>query len=42
MEAEESRKRRRYKLDLKQQSLAGCEAPGASVARVRQLGTRRM
>jgi len=34
MEAEQSRKRRRYSRELKAQVLAECEAPGASVARV--------
>lgn len=34
MEAQESRKRRRYSLELKEQILAECAAPGASVAKV--------
>ncbi len=34
MEAQESRKRRRYSPELKEQILAECEAPGASVAKV--------
>ena len=34
MEAEQSRKRRRYSRELKSQVLAECEAPGASVAKV--------
>jgi len=34
MEAEQSRKRRRYSRELKAQILAECEAPGASVAKV--------
>jgi transposase len=34
MEAEESRKRRRYSAELKAQILAECEVPGASVAKV--------
>ena len=34
MEAEQSRKRRRYSRELKGQILAECEAPGASVAKV--------
>jgi transposase len=34
MEAEESRKRRRYSAHLKAQILAECAAPGASVAKV--------
>ena len=34
MEAEKSRKRRRYSLELKAQIIAECEAPGASVAKV--------
>ena len=34
MEAEESRKRRRYSPELKKQILAECAAPGASVAKV--------
>ena len=34
MEAERSRKRRRYSAELKTQILAECEAPGASVAKV--------
>lgn len=34
MEAQESRKRRRYSADLKGQILAECEEPGASVAKV--------
>lgn len=34
MEAEQSRKRRRYSRELKVQILAECDAPGASVARV--------
>jgi len=34
MEAEESRKRRRYSPDLKAQILTECAAPGASVAKV--------
>lgn len=34
MEAEKSRKRRRYSQELKDQIIAECEAPGASVAKV--------
>jgi transposase len=34
MEAERSRKRRRYSRELKAQILAECDAPGASVAKV--------
>ena len=34
MEAEQSRKRRRYSRELKDQILAECAAPGASVAKV--------
>jgi transposase len=34
MEAQDSRKRRRYGHELKAQILAECEAPGASVAKV--------
>ena len=34
MEAEKSRKRRRYTRELKEQIIAECEAPGASVAKV--------
>ena len=34
MGSEESRKRRRYSRELKEQILAECEAPGASVAKV--------
>lgn len=34
MEAEKSRKRRRYTRELKDQIIAECEAPGASVAKV--------
>lgn len=34
MEAEQSRKRRRYSRELKGQVLAECDAPGASVAKV--------
>jgi transposase len=34
MEAQDSRKRRRYSCELKAQILAECEAPGASVAKV--------
>jgi transposase len=34
MEAETSRKRRRYTRELKEQIIAECEAPGASVAKV--------
>lgn len=34
MEAERSRKRRRYSAELKTQILAECEAPDASVAKV--------
>ena len=34
MEAEQSRKRRRYSRGLKAQILAECDAPGASVAKV--------
>jgi transposase len=34
MEAEQSRKRRRYSRELKAQILAECDAPGASVAKV--------
>ena len=34
MEAEDSRKRRRYSRELKAQILAECEAPGVSVAKV--------
>lgn len=34
MEARESRKRRRYRPELKKQILAECAAPGASVAKV--------
>lgn len=34
MEAQESRKRRRYSLELKSQILAECDVPGASVAKV--------
>jgi transposase len=34
MEARESRKRRRYSPELKEQILAECAAPGASVAKV--------
>ena len=34
MEAEESRKRRRYAAELKAQILAECDVPGASVAKV--------
>jgi len=34
MEAEQSRKRRRYSRELKAQILAECEVPGASVAKV--------
>lgn len=34
MEAQESRKRRRYSAELKGQILAECGAPGASVAKV--------
>lgn len=34
MEAQESRKRRRYSPELKEQILAECAAPGASVAKV--------
>ena len=34
MEAQESRKRRRYSAELKEQVLAECEAPGTSVAKV--------
>jgi len=34
MEADDSRKRRRYSRELKAQILAECEAPGASVAKV--------
>ncbi|RTL46739.1 MAG: transposase [Burkholderiales bacterium] len=34
MEAEQSRKRRRYSLELKAQILAECEVPGVSVAKV--------
>jgi transposase len=34
MEAQESRKRRRYSPELKKQILAECDAPGASVAKV--------
>jgi len=34
MEAEQSRKRRRYSRELKAQILAECDAPGASVAKI--------
>lgn len=34
MDAQKSRRRRRYSRELKEQILAECEAPGASVARV--------
>lgn len=34
MEAENSRKRRRYSRELKDQIISECEAPGASVAKV--------
>ncbi len=34
MEAEKSRKRRRYSRELKDQIIAECEVPGASVAKV--------
>ena len=34
MEAQESRKRRRYSSELKSQILADCDLPGASVAKV--------
>ena len=34
MEAQDSRKRRRYSRELKARILAECEAPGASVAKV--------
>jgi transposase len=34
MEAEKSRKRRRYTRELKDQIIAECEAPGVSVAKV--------
>lgn len=34
MEAEKSRNRRRYSRELKEQIVAECEAPGASVAKV--------
>lgn len=34
MEAEDSRKRRRYSREVKARILAECEAPGASVAKV--------
>ena len=34
MEAEDSRKRRRYSREVKAQILAECEVPGASVAKV--------
>jgi transposase len=34
MEAEQSRKRRRYSHELKAQIVAECDAPGASVAKV--------
>lgn len=34
MEAQESRKRRRYSPELKSQILAECDVPGASVAKV--------
>jgi len=34
MEAEQSRKRRRYSRELKAQILTECDAPGASVAKV--------
>jgi transposase-like protein len=34
MEAEDSRKRRRYSSELKAQILAECDLPGASVAKV--------
>ena len=34
MQAEESRKRRRYSRELKERILAECDAPGASVAKV--------
>lgn len=34
MEAQESRKRRRYSPEVKEQILAECDAPGASVAKV--------
>jgi len=34
MEADQSRKRRRYSRELKDQILAECDAPGASVAKV--------